>query len=194
MKIIENITWTGIRPLVMHNGRLADPTDAYVRRIKEISSRGAKKLTDADFEERARLEWEAGFYFSSDHGPIMPADNIERCIQLGAQKARLGKDFAAAVFVSDDAVRIQYNGPRTLDEMYAQPLKFVLRKGVCVQKARIIRVRPMIPTGWKIGFAVEYDESVVNRTSIEKAMVDAGALCGLGDWRPRFGRFFSEIG
>jgi hypothetical protein len=81
MKTLE-VKWTGIRPLIMHNGLMADPTNSLVRRIKEITSKGTKKLTDADYEERDRLEWEAGLYWDEEDGLIVPSDNIERCIQL----------------------------------------------------------------------------------------------------------------
>lgn len=187
MKQIE-MTWTGIRPLLMHNGLMADPTNPFTRRIKEICAKGSKKLTDSDYEERDRLEWEAGLYWSDADGPIIPSDNIERCIQLGAQKSRIGKDVVAAVFCSEPEVKLEYEGPRTKDKLYADP-RFSLRKGVAVQKSRIIRIRPMIPTGWKISFALEFDDSIINEKSLVKACVDAGALIGLGDWRPKFGRF-----
>lgn len=181
-------TWTGIRPLVMHNGLMADPTNPLVRRIKEITSKGSKKLTDADYEERDRLEWEAGLYWDDKDGLVIPSDNIERCIQLGAQKSRIGKDVQAAVFCVEPQSKIIYDGPKDKDKLFADP-RFTLRKGVAVQKARIIRIRPMVPTDWKLKFAVEYDDTIVNPKSLLKAMVDAGALIGLGDWRPKFGRF-----
>ena len=185
------VKWTGIRPLVMHNGLMADPTNPLVRRIKEITSKGSKKLTDADYEERDRLEWEAGLYWDSNEGLIMPSDNIERCIQLGAQKSRIGKDVQAAVFCAVPQVAIDYTGPKDKEKLYADP-RFTLRKGVAVQKARIIRIRPMIPTGWSMTFDVEFDDGIVNPKNLLKAMTDAGSLVGLGDWRPKFGRFLVE--
>lgn len=190
MKTIK-VKWTGIRPLVMHNGLMADPTNPLVRRIKEITSKGTKKLTEADYEERDRLEWEAGLYWDTEDGLIMPSDNIERCIQLGAQKSRIGKDVQAAVFCAVPHVAISYAGPKDKDKLYADP-RYTLRKGVAVQKARIIRIRPMIPTGWSMVFEVEFDDSIVNPKSLLKAMADAGSLVGLGDWRPKFGRFLVE--
>jgi hypothetical protein len=185
------VKWSGIRPLVMHNGLMADPTNSVVRRIKEITSKGSKKLTDADYEERDRLEWEAGLYWDEADGVIVPSDNIERCIQLGAQKSRIGKDVQAAVFCSAAHVAVDYSGPKDKDKMYADP-RFTLRKGVAVQKARIIRIRPMIPTGWSLSFDIEFDDSIVNPKNLLKAMADAGSLVGLGDWRPKFGRFLVE--
>ena len=190
MKTIK-VKWTGIRPLVMHNGLMADPTNPLVRRIKEITSKGSKKLTDADYEDRDRLEWEAGLYWDSTDGLIMPSDNIERCIQLGAQKSRIGKDVQAAVFCSTPHVSIHHTGAKDKDKLYADP-RFTLRKGVAVQKSRIIRIRPMIPTGWSMSFDVEFDDGIVNPKNLLKAMTDAGSLVGLGDWRPKFGRFLVE--
>ena len=92
------IKWTGIRPLVMHNGLMAEPTNTYTRRIKKIVAKGSKKLTEHDYAERDRLEWEAGLYLDDELGLTIPSDNVERAIQLGAQKSRIGKDIAAAVF------------------------------------------------------------------------------------------------
>jgi hypothetical protein len=191
MKTI-NTTWTGIRPLIMHNGLMADPTNEYTRAIKAITAKGSKKLTDSDYEERDRLEWEAGLYWDESDGLVIPSDNIERCIQLGAQKSRIGKDVQAGVFCTSAQVTLKYEGPKDKDKLFADP-RFTLRKGVKVQQSRIIRIRPMIPTGWSLNFTLEFDESLVNARSLEKAMIDAGAVVGLGDWRPKFGRFLVEI-
>ena len=186
-----NAKWTGIRPLVMHNGLMADPTHPIVKRIKEITSKGSKKLTESDYEERDRLEWEAGLYWDDKLGAVMPSDNIERCIQMGAQKSRIGKDVRAAVFCSEPLTKLEYDGPKSKDKLYADP-RFILRKGVAIMASRIIRIRPMFPTGWSLTFTLEYDESIINEKAIIKAMSDAGALIGLGDNRPKFGRFTVE--
>lgn len=191
MKTIK-VKWTGIRPLVMHNGLMADPTNQRVRRIKEITSKGSKKLTESDYEERDRLEWEAGIYWDEKDGAIIPSDNIERCIQLGAQKSRIGKDVQAVVFCTEVHARLEYEGSRNIEKLYADP-RYSLRKGVAIQKARIIRLRPMFPTGWNITFDLEFDDSILNEKNLIKAMQDAGALIGLGDWRPKFGRFLVEM-
>lgn len=186
------VKWMGIRPLVMHNGMKADPTNELVRQIKQITSKGSKKLTEADYEQRDALEWMAGIYWDDELGAVIPSDNIERCIQLGAQKSRIGKDVQAAVFCSEPLVKLRYDGPKEKEKLAADP-RFTLRRGVAVQKSRIIRIRPMFPTGWSITFTLEYDETIVNEKNLVKAMTDAGALIGLGDWRPKFGRFLVEV-
>jgi hypothetical protein len=182
------VKWTGIRPMIMHNGILADPTNDYTRKIKAITDKGSKKMTEADHETRNRLEWEGSLYWTEKLGLYVPSDNIERCVQLGAQKSRLGKDVQAVCFCQEEEIQVVYAGPKEKDKLYASD-RFQIRRGVRVQKSRIIRVRPMIPTGWSVTFTLEYDESVVDRKDVLKAMIDAGALIGLGDWRPKFGRF-----
>lgn len=193
MKTIK-MKWTGIRPLVMHNGLLADPTNPHVAAIKKITSKGSKKMTIADHEERDRLEWIGGLYWSeSIDGIAIPSDNLERCIQEGAKKQRLGKDFAAAVFVDSPEVELNHRlRGKTKEEMHADP-GYTLRKGCKVQLSRIIRIRPMVPSGWSLSVGVEFDETIVNEKDVIEAAVQAGATVGLGDWRPKFGRFTVEV-
>lgn len=182
----------------MHNGLLADPKAPYSRLIKEITSKRTK--TESDYDELEKLEWLGGLYFA-EYGSVfalagkvkvvIPSDNIERCIQLGAQKTKRGKDIQSGVLCSDTEIEVEYEGPKDLAKMFADPA-FMLRKGVRVQKNRIIRVRPMIPTGWKIKVRLEYDKDQINEQNIRRAMLDAGSFIGLGDWRPKFGRFLVE--
>lgn len=189
MKELATITttWTGIRPLILHNGQLADPLNKYSRMLKNVTSK--RKKTDSDHEEMARIEFEGGLYWEEGVGPIMPSDCIEATICAGAKKSRIGKDVQAAVFVKDDTVKIEYDGPRTIEGLWKDRARFVMRKAVKVSTAKIMRTRPMFPTGWSITFTVEFDDSIVNAENLKKAMIDAGALVGICDWRPRFGRF-----
>lgn len=191
MKTIR-VTWTGLRPVILHNGLLADPTNSVVIAMKKITAKKNKK-TDADNEELARLEWLGGLYRGEDGSIVMPSDNIERCIQEGARKSRLGKDAQAAVFCTEPEIKLQHpalKGP--VEKLYGDP-RFTIRKGVKVTTSRVIRVRPMIPTGWVLTFDLEFDETIINQRNLEQAMIDAGAIVGLGDWRPKFGRFSVEI-
>lgn len=185
---------TGIRPLLMHNGVIADPMNPGVKAMKKITAKGSKKMTDTDYEELARLSWEYGIYWSSDFNDIVIlSDNIERCIQLGAQKQRKGKDFAAAAFVTETEILVKHrrNGTSKAD-LYADPA-YKLTKGVGVNGSRVMRIRPMVPTGWSASFTIEFDSSIIQRDLIVDALRDAGSLVGLGDWRPKFGRFEVEV-
>lgn len=186
---------TGFRPLVMHNGALADPANPWVQAIKKITAKGKKK-TDDDLLELGRLEWSAGWYLTEAGYPMVPTDNIERMVQDGAKKSRLGKDCQAAVLCSEDGdVLIEHDlltPGLDLPKLYGKPA-FTLRKGVKVTTSRVIRVRPMVPTGWVLRFTLIFDGDIINQRALEQAIKDAGALVGLGDWRPKFGRFEAEF-
>jgi hypothetical protein len=58
--------------------------------------------------------------------------------------------------------------------------------------AKIMRYRPIF-RNWSLSATVVVNEDVVNINEVKKALVDAGALIGLGDYRPRFGRFNVEF-
>lgn len=188
-----NCKWTGVRPLLMNNGQMCDPLNEVVKKTKEITKKGSKKTTDSDYETLYRLKWFGELYHSPDIGLFIPSDNVERCIQQGAQKQRLGKDVLAAVFCSESEIKLHFAGTTTAEKLYESG-KFILKKPVVMANgSRVISVRPMIPTGWHINFTLEYDDSIINEKDLLKSMVDAGALVGLGDWRPKFGRFGVEI-
>jgi hypothetical protein len=55
-----------------------------------------------------------------------------------------------------------------------------------------MRYRPIF-RNWSLSATVMVNEDVVNLNEVKKALVDAGALIGLGDYRPRFGRFNVEF-
>jgi hypothetical protein len=185
--------WTGIRPILMHNGQLADWSNPITQQIKAITASGTKNRSEAEWERLEKLEWLGGLYWDEKDGPIIPGDNIERCIQLGAKKARLGKEVASAVLCTEPYAVLNYDGPRDREKLYAANGKFALRQGISIKgSSRLIRVRPMFPSGWTLTFEVEFDSTILNRKQIMQAMINAGALVGLGDWKPKFGRFLVE--
>lgn len=189
-------TWTGIRPLILHNGMLCDRKYTYTRQIKALTDKGVK-MTDTDHETRDELEWNGSLYVNPAGQIAMPSDNIEACITAGAKKTKKGKDVNAGVFVSaDDAFAlIKFDRPKGVKvpkDLFKYP-DYQMRKGVVLNRNRVIRVRPMLPTGWSITFTLEYDTSIINGRALITAMTTAGMYIGLGDWRPKFGRFTVEI-
>ena len=193
---MQSITmkWVGKRPMLMHNGRLADPMDEYTRAIKKMTAKGSKKMTDDDHAERDKQEWMGSLYWDEQaKGLYIPSDNVNRCIIDGARNSRLGKDFSAGVIVDDCKIKLHHRmSGKSMAEIYANPA-YTMRKGVSVNESRVIRVRPLIPTEWWIQFEVSYDPEIIpSRQSLIEAAEQAGDLIGLGDWRPRFGRFDVE--
>ena len=58
-----------------------------------------------------------------------------------------------------------------------------------------MRYRPRIEE-WKAAFQVDYDETLLSQTQIERVIADTGTLVGLLDFRPEkkgpYGRFAVE--
>ena len=181
---------TGKAPLLLHNGRLADPTDEVVREMKKITAKGKNK-TDEDLIELSRLEFLGGMYTDEDGEPCIPGEVLESCLKSGARVAKNGKKIEAGAFVSEYTVPLQYSGPRDVDSLWADK-RFVHRAGVKVGQARVIRTRPKFDK-WSCEFTVEYQPEVIDREDIVRALEDAGNLKGLCDYRPRHGRFNVEV-
>lgn len=58
-------------------------------------------------------------------------------------------------------------------------------------KGRCFCYRPMFETGWKGSFSLQIaDLEMVSVDRIKEILDHAGRRVGIGDWRPKFGRFF----
>lgn len=185
---------TSVSPLLMHNGRGANPLDEMTKKHRALTAKKGK--TDADHEEIIRSEWEVSIHHSESAGPFLPASYIEGSVKAAAKLEKLGKAFGQAVMVIEDQVPLQYKGPRDLDGMFKA--KFYDVRGVKNpgSQARIMRCRPKF-NSWTCEFSLNYDDEIVNRDSVVRAVQAAGKRAGLGDYRPekggRFGKFTAEI-
>ncbi len=181
-------TIRGVRPLVMHNEQLADPLNKWAKLVAEISKK--RKKTEDDLHEMSRREWFGGLYYSEDLGIHMPERCLERLLRDGASKEKRGRDVLSALIVMDPA-KLVYKGPKEPAKLW-ETGDFLLRATVGQNGKRIVRSRPIFPE-WSLTFTVSYDESVLNEGDIDRFLAVAGRLCGLGDWRPKHGRFEVEV-
>lgn len=186
MKTLK-VKLTGVSPFLMHNGRLSDPLSPIVKEMKAIS--GKRKKVDADLEELARLEFLGGSYADKNGCPIVPGELIEAALVNGAKKSKLGKVFKAAVFCEGDFL-LKYDGPKTMEKLWKDE-KFRLTCAARVQNSRIMRTRPMFEK-WELIADVEFLDDVVQEKDVMDAIIEAGRTVGIGDWRPKFGRFNVE--
>lgn len=172
--------------MIMHNGQTADPLNKYSKALKEVS--GKRKKTEADYVEMARIEYMAGLYMNSE-GPIIPSRLLEAVIIDGARKSKLGKLAQAGVMVEVHA-RLEYEGPRTGEALFDDET-FRLAVPVRIGQQKIIRTRPIFQN-WSAEINVQYLADVINERDLMTALRSAGSLSGIGDWRPRYGRFMLQ--
>lgn len=175
--------WKGSAPLILHNGQLSDPLSKWSKESKKITSKRAK--TDADHEAMARIEFMGSLYIYNG-APCIPAENIEAALIDGAKKLRRGVDAKAGLFVMKHAP-IVYEGPKEPDALWNNE-SFRSRVSAKVQKNRIMRTRPIF-NEWSIVVHCEYEDGLLNRADVLEFANKAGSICGIGDWRPRYGRF-----
>lgn len=174
---------TGVSPLLMHNGRLADPLDPLVKDIKKLSSKRPK--TEADLERMAKLEFLGSLYL---HGgePCLPGELIEAALIEGAKRKRRGP-LAKAGILCDGNIPLQYDGPREPEALWNED-RFRFRTGVRVERLRVMRVRPRFDD-WSAAVTIQFMPSLLSEDDVRDIIRTTGEVVGLGDWRPKFGRF-----
>ena len=178
---------TGLTPLIVHNGQLADPLNKFSKAMKAVT--GKRKKVDADYEELARLEFLGGLYLK-DSRPCMPSQALEAMMISAAKKQRKGADFKSGMLI-EESPYIEYDGPTNPDELWADE-RFRIVAGVKVSQSRVMRTRPQFPE-WSIRFGVTYIEELLNKRDIIEVATIAGWQIGLCEWRPKFGRFKAEV-
>ncbi len=177
---------TGASPLLMHNGLLADPLNPHAKALAQISAR--RRKTEADHVRLAELEFLGSLYLSGGM-PCLPAEMIEAALVRAAAQERRGPKARAGLVVRDD-LRLEYEGPTDPHKLWADEA-FRLRSPVRIGTARIMRTRPMFKV-WAAELAVDFLPTLLNPQDVRSFLVTAGEQVGIGDWRPRFGRFWVE--
>lgn len=157
--------------------------------MKAISAK--RKKTDADYDEMARLEWLAGLYRSGGD-LVIPDYVLESVFINGAKKSKRGTQAKCGMFFTQHA-SLQFEGkPSVIDDeslaLMFQSGDFTHTIGVKVSMSKVMRTRPIF-RNWSLTAVAQYDPDVLNLRDLEDIAEDAGRLVGIGDWRPKHGRF-----
>ncbi len=192
---------TGISPLLLHSGQAIDPLNQYAKEMKRVSKKKGK--TDEDQATISKVEWFMGIYHNGEPDKIkdgeitvdkaarvvLPALSIEAMVTAGGKKVKMGNAVKSGVIVESDAI-LEYDGPTDINKLQAAG-KHVHRVPAKVGMARIMRTRPIFRS-WSATIVVTHDETVMDEPELFQIIKTAGQLVGIGDWRPRFGRFTVE--
>jgi len=159
----------------------------------ETMSKGGRKQTGAtDYTQ----EWREYFYADSEGEIYQPASHFEGALVKAAtgfkvtgKRGKSYKDlFLSAVFVTPDRILHGIKVPDELDTDADKSLYLDMRP-VVVQRARVVRIRPAFSTGWELEFAIEVIDDQIAPELVQDVLTLAGKTVGIGDYRPRFGRF-----
>lgn len=185
---------TGISPIILHNGQLADPLNTWAKKLKKVS--GQRKKIDADFEEMARLEFMGSLYV--DNGVlVIPGTLLKACLAGRGGAARMEKEGRAAGvgILCAQSYPLQYDGPKEPKALW-EVEEFRFRVGVRVGQSTVMRTRPIFED-WATEGEIEYNPEFVDEDRLVHWLELAGNAVGIGDWRPAkggpYGRFTVEI-
>lgn len=185
-----NVTISG-RRLMMHNIRLANPTDEFVVEMKKITAKSARKKSADDYKELSRLEFQGGLYFDDKLGPYISGDMIESFMVECFRRRRLGNVAEAGIVATDDAFPLSYEGPRTRAGLWDDK-RFVDYRGVGVQASRVMRTRPIFKNGWKLSFGLMIQDDSISLKDMRELIEEGGKFIGLAERRPKYGTFEVE--
>jgi len=169
MKRIE-VEITGISPL-LHN---RFPTEEFG--IEK--SKATKKVYDPKIEADKKLY--------KDEGGILvnPSEHIFQAMRKAATDFKFSgkktfKDvIVSGIVVLPDMIPIITDKPYEID---ARP--------VVIQRARVLCWRPKF-NNWKLKFTIQIlDDENISVSTLKEILEKAGQTKGIGDYRPRFGRF-----
>ena len=191
------LTLKGTRPLLCSNPCTVDPLGAHKAAIDYFT----KLKKNRNEHALRRLHWlfsgywgtEGTFAYGSDlngdsafegyGNPVLPAQNLQRCIRDGATAWKLGKDTRRAIVVENDA-EVIYDGPRDAVLMYEDP-RFV---SIAPTGRGTPAVRLRFPT-WEVTYQLLLNDEIIDPQTLGKILDRSGIAEGLGTWRPTNGRF-----
>ncbi len=172
-----NVEITGVAPLLQH--RFATEEHG------ENTSKSKKKVYDPKVEAQRCL------YKNANGDIYQPAEHIfqsmvKAAVDFKFEKKRTYKDVViSGILVEPDEIPLIFNGSYEIDA-----------RGAVVQRSRIVRWRPRF-NNWKLQFTIDIlDDENISVPTLKEILERAGTTKGIGDYRPRFGRFmvtkFSE--
>lgn len=179
-----------IAPLLMHSDKLANPLHPDSIAHKSLTAK--RKKVQEDHLAIAKSEFMSGVYWNEKDGVHLPGNCIDACLLAGAKLQKLGTHWKRGCLVLEERVKLQFDGPATPAKLW-DDLRFVDCRGVKVGTAKIMRYRPIFRE-WAASFTLAVNTDILDIGEVKKAVADAGALIGLCDFRPRFGRFEVSYG
>lgn len=155
-------------------------------------SNGGKKSTGAqDYTQ----EWR-DYLYVKDGMVVQPSCHFEGSMikaaagfKITGKRGKTYKDlFQANVVV--DPLDIPHNiaVPEELD-CDADKVLYLDMRPVIIQRSRVVRLRPTFKPGWELSFTINILDDEVPFQMVNDILVQAGKAVGIGDYRPRFGRF-----
>jgi hypothetical protein len=180
---------TGVAPLIINNGHLANPLNPFSKDIKRITDK--RKMTEADHAEKAKLEWYGSLYLDDAGHICLPDFVVEATLINAAKKTNQGPVAKAGIIVNGQ-FPLEYDGPSGIDELWESGISTFTIGARPQGRSTVMRTRPKFDD-WSVSIEAQFDDEQLNRSDMERFIITAGRVIGFGNWRPRYGRFEVNI-
>lgn len=199
-----NLTISGLSPLLMHQDNLA-----YGEKIKQWQKDPANKELSMSGDDRSPAWTWIGYAYHDGAVFGMPSDNMMTMFREGGSKTPTGKGKESYKRQSQSGIVLDQQQMTLLvggKPVQLQPFRELIGNTdflkhleaaeshgfeLLVKRAKIgmakhVRVRPMFRSWQLVGSFTVLDEDASGLTKpvLETILAQAGAMCGLGDWRP----------
>ena len=159
---------------------------------EEMGQGGHKSTGAKDYRD----EWRQSLYVDEKNGVYQPASHFELSMTKAAASFKVtgkrGKSYkdlvAANVVIDPEKILFGIENPKDLDTDADKNLYLDLRP-VVIQRARVVRIRPAFKPGWELGFTINVMDDELPSGILQDILTLAGKTVGIGDYRPKFGRF-----
>jgi len=177
-------TIKGVAPLMQHRYPLPD--------LASMSKGGKKSTGEKDYSQ----EWREYLYVNAAGHIYQPSSHIEGAMikaavgfKVTGKRGKTYKDlFSANVFVDPVEILHGVDAPEELDADGDKVLYLDMRP-VVVSRQRVVRLRPTFKSGWELSFTINVIDDEVPENVVNDVLLLAGKTVGIGDFRPKFGRF-----
>lgn len=173
----------GDSPLMQHRYPLPD--------FDTLNEGGVKNTGAKDYSQ----EWRE-YLYTDANGVYQPASHILGAMMKAAANFKIqgkrGKSYkdlvATSVLIDPENIPHGIPNPDMLDTDADKALYLDVRP-VVVQRARVVRIRPTFKPGWVLDFDMQITDAELPSKMVHEIVALAGKAVGIGDFRPRFGRF-----
>lgn len=154
---------------------------------EEDKEEGNRTSGEVDYSKEA----EKATYQESKIGCYIPAKQIQACLiksgvdfKIKGKSRKTYKDrMNAAIVVTPDKIPFSPSKEKP-DYIHEDWGRIPPKTGNMVWLTR-----PAYKAGWKVNFKLLILDDQIPLKTLEEILVNAGQFYGIGDWRPRFGRF-----
>ena len=174
----------GVSPLLQNRFPMPD--------YEDMGKGGHTQTGSRDYRE----QWRDSLYVTRDGEIYQPAVHFERSMvkaavnfKIQGKRGKTYKDLvSSSVFINPEEILHGIKNPDELDTDADKPLYLDLRP-VVIQRARVPKVRPAFKSGWELEFVIDVIDDQMPQEMLKDILEYAGRAVGVGDYRPRFGRF-----